>query len=382
MPDVSIVPCGSYTPAQCHAALEAVLAPLGGLCFVKPGMRVVIKANLVSAMKPERAATTHPVLLTELSRMLLERGASVTIGDSPGGLYNAAHVGAVYHAAGLEAVEACGAALNRDFSQATAHAPEARVAHSFQYTRYLDDADVIIDFCKLKSHAMMGMSAAAKNLFGTVPGTVKPEYHFRFPDPKDFARMLVDLCCYWKPQLSIVDAVVCMEGNGPTAGTPRPLGLLLAGASPHRVDLACAALIGLERTDVPTLEAAYERGLIPADVSGLSIEGDLAAHCVTDFEGAGASASHLFTGSLPGALGQAQSRLLGALLAAKPQPVRQDCIGCGKCAAICPAKAIRMHDGLPQIDRSRCIRCFCCQEFCPKGAMRAKRTGVARLLNH
>ena len=58
---------------------------------------------------------------------------------------------------------------------------------------FANGADAIIDFCKLKTHGMMGMSAAAKNMFGIIPGTFKPEYHFRYPDHKDFAKMLVDL---------------------------------------------------------------------------------------------------------------------------------------------------------------------------------------------
>ena len=381
MTDVSIVPCTSYDPALCRQALEAVLAPFGGLDWVRPGMKIAVKANLVSAMKPERAATTHPVLLAQLGAMLAERGAEVVIGDSPGGLYNAAYVGAVYRAAGVEEAEGPGVRLNRDFSQAEAHFPEAKVARRFQYTRYLDDADVILDFCKLKSHGMMGMSAAAKNLFGVIPGTMKPEYHFKYPDPADFARMLVDLNEYFKPRLAIVDAVVGMEGNGPTAGTPRPIGALLAGPSTHRVDLACAALIGLRREDVPTLEAAYERGLIPASADGLEISGDLAVFTLRDFQNVEVHNSHLFTGRLPGPLGKAQSRVLQALLGSRPQVQRKLCVGCRKCEQICPAKAIHMEQKSPVIDRSRCIHCFCCQEFCPKGAMQVHRTALARLLN-
>ena len=381
MTDVSIVPCPSYEPELCRQALEAALAPFGGLDWVRPGMKIAIKANLVSAMKPEKAATTHPVLLAQLGAMLAERGAEVVIGDSPGGLYNAAYVGAVYRAAGVESAEGPGVRLNRDFSQAEAHFPEAKVAHRFQYTRYLDDADVILDFCKLKSHGMMGMSAAAKNLFGVIPGTMKPEYHFKYPDPADFARMLVDLNEYFKPRLAIVDAVVGMEGNGPTAGTPRPIGALLAGPSTHRVDLACAALIGLRREDVPTLEAAYERGLIPASADALEISGDLAAFTLRDFQNVEVHNSHLFTGRLPGPLGKAQSKVLQALLGSRPQVQKKQCVGCGRCGQICPAKAIRMERKLPVIDRSRCIHCFCCQEFCPRGAMQVHRTALARLLN-
>ncbi len=90
--DVSIVPCKSYDAAECRTALVQALAPFGGLDWVTQGMRVVIKVNLVSAMKPEQAATTHPTLLCELTKMLRERGASVLLGDSPGGLYTSAHL--------------------------------------------------------------------------------------------------------------------------------------------------------------------------------------------------------------------------------------------------------------------------------------------------
>ena len=99
--DVSIVPCKSYDADVCRSALTQVLAPFGGLDWVKEGMRVVVKVNLVSAMKPEQAATTHPMLLCELTKMLRERGASVLLGDSPGGLYTAAHLNHVYDVSGM-----------------------------------------------------------------------------------------------------------------------------------------------------------------------------------------------------------------------------------------------------------------------------------------
>ena len=155
MKDVAIVKCETYTPEECEAALSAVLQPLGGLSWVKPGMKIAIKANLVSAMKPEKAATTHPTLLAALTRLLLAHGASsVVIGDSPGGLYNAAFLNRVYAATGMHEAEEAGAVLNRDFSQNNADFPEAHIAKHFTYTACLDDADAIISFCKLKSHGM------------------------------------------------------------------------------------------------------------------------------------------------------------------------------------------------------------------------------------
>ena len=373
--DVSIVRCADYSEETCERALREVLVPFGGLDWVRPGMRVVIKANLVSAMKPEKAATTHPALLAALTGMLRERGANVVIGDSPGGTFAAPHLNAVYRVCGLSEAEAAGAELNRDFSQKEADLPEAHTAKHITYTGYLDGADAIISFCKLKSHGMLSLSAATKNLFGAIPGIIKPEYHYRYPDPMDFADMLIDLNEFFRPKLYLVDAVQTMEGNGPTAGTPKYMGALLAGTNPHKIDLLCAKLIGLEAKNVPTLRAAQERGLTPASAEELEISGDAEEFVCKDFvtvqKGTGTD------------FGAQKGKLLGAaaktVLRARPKLKRSRCVGCGVCRNTCPAHAIVIEKGKAKIDRRACIRCFCCQEFCPKGAMRVHRTWVARI---
>lgn len=381
-PDVVITPCGDYEHRTVRAALEGVLAPLGGLDWVGPGMRIAVKVNLLTAAKPEQAATTHPAVLCALTELLRSRGAEVVVGDSPGGLYNAAFVNRVYAACGMKAVERYGGRLNQDFSEREAVYPEGKVCRSFRYTGWLDGADAIIDLCKLKTHGMMAMTCGAKNLFGAIPGTVKPEYHFRFPDPMDFARMIVDLDEYFKPRLTVVDAVDCMEGNGPSGGTPRHMGALVASESPHKADLLCAKLIGLSPEGAPTLAAARERGLIPSGVEELTVEGDPAAFVLPDFQLAREVESHLFRGNGKSLLGRAGGAVLERLLAQRPQLEGEKCVGCGECRDVCPADAITMVDKRPRIDRKTCIRCFCCQEFCPKSAMVVHRTAVAKLLNH
>ena len=379
--DVSIARCAQYDAEACRRALEEVLAPIGGLDWVREGMRIAIKVNLVSAMPPEDAATVHPVLLCELVRMLTARGASVVLGDSPGGLYTPAHLARVYDMTGMHECEKYGAQLNQDFSQAVASFPEAVCARQFTYTAWLDKADAIIDFCKLKSHGMMGMSNAAKNLFGVIPGTMKPEYHYKYPDAGDFSNMLIDLNEYFKPRLSICDAIVCMEGNGPTQGTPVPLGAVAASCSPHKLDLLCAALIGQRAQDVPTLSAALARGLIPESVEALQISGDWRSLCKPDFVVPKAQKSIATFHLGGGLLGRFTGFIARTALTSVPKVQPKECIGCGKCANICPAKAITMERKLPVIDRGRCIHCFCCQEFCPKGAMKVHRPRIARLLN-
>lgn len=376
-PDVVLVPCADYDPALCRQALERAIAAAGGLDWIQPGMRIGIKANLVAMMKPETAATTHPELLKALVDIIKERGAEPVIGDSPGGLYTAVYVNRIYHATGMQST---GAALNGDYSTKEITLPGAVVAKTATVTDWLHHCDGIINFCKLKSHGMMGLSAAAKNLFGTIPGTMKPEYHFRYPDPMDFANMLVDLDEYWKPRLHIVDAVVAMEGNGPTAGKPKRMGCVLAGENPHKIDLLCAKLIGLESKEVPTLCAAVKRKLTPERLEELTIEGPWEEYVIPDFETIRERSGLQFQNLFRGRAGLVFSKFLNRSIAARPGVVRAECVGCKKCFQVCPAKAITMKKNRPVIDRKKCIRCFCCQEFCPKGAMKVKRPPLAKIL--
>ena len=281
----------------------------------------------------------------------------------------------------MKLAEEAGATLNHDFSVKEATFPEAKAAKTFTYTGWLDEMDAIINFCKLKTHGMMSMSCAAKNMFGAVPGTVKPEYHYRFPDPKQFADMIIDLNDYFKPCLNIVDAVVGMEGNGPTAGTPRPVGLLMASANPHACDRIGAALIGLTPNEVPTLRAAIDRGYIPEDAEEIETVGiDWKERIIPDYQLVERAKSLRFNRESETFFGKVSAAFIDKALASVPHLHPNECIGCKECFKVCPADAITMVEQKPVIHRKKCIRCFCCQEFCPKGAMKVKRPLLAKLL--
>jgi ferredoxin len=228
---------------------------------------------------------------------------------------------------------------------------------------------------------MMGMSCAAKNLFGTIPGIIKPEYHFRFPKYEDFADMIVDLDEYFHPVLSIADAVVGMEGNGPTAGTPKEIGCLIASRSPHTLDLAAAKILGFEKEELPILMAAYNRGLVPDSAEMLTVCGDLDSLVLGDFERVVERRSLQFSGDGKSPVKNIFGKIAGWVLKTRPVLKKDMCVGCGVCRDVCPAKAIVIKDKKPKIDRPKCIRCFCCQEFCPKSAMKVHRNPLASLFH-
>lgn len=373
--DVAVVRCKTYDVEAVKPALEEALNAVNGLDFVMPGMKIIIKPNLVSFKKPDAAATTHPALLEALVEMLLARGADVTIGDSPGGPHSLPLLNRVYAATGMDRVEKLGAKLNRNMNEKTVDFPEGKVLKNFTYTEYLDEADAIIDFCKLKSHGMLGMSAAVKNLFGTIPGLKKPEVHYKFQNDAEFADMLVDLNEYFKPRLAICDAVVGMEGNGPTAGTPRQIGAIIASKSTYYADVVGAELIGMNIDGLPTLQAAYERGFAPASSKNLRVYGDIRALTVDDFKAPPVRGLSFMR------KGNVLHFISKAALEHKPTLKKRLCVGCGECARMCPAKAIKMKNKKPHINREKCIRCFCCQEFCPRAAMVAHRPLAAKALN-
>lgn len=373
--DVAVVRCKTYNVETVKPALEEAVNAVKGLDFVKPGMKIIIKPNLVSFKKPDAAATTHPALLEALVEMLLARGADVTIGDSPGGPHSLPLLNRVYAATGMDRLEKLGAKLNRNMNEKTVDFPEGKVLKNFTYTEYLDEADAIIDFCKLKSHGMLGMSAAVKNLFGTIPGLKKPEVHYKFQNDAEFADMLVDLNEYFKPRLAICDAVVGMEGNGPTAGTPRQIGAIIASKSTYYADVVGAELIGMNIDGLPTLQAAYERGFAPASSKNLRVYGDIRALTVDDFKAPPVRGLSFMR------KGNVLHFISKAALEHKPTLKKRFCVGCGECARMCPAKAIEMKNKKPHINREKCIRCFCCQEFCPRAAMVAHRPLAAKVLN-
>ena len=111
---VSIVKSTQYDKAMVSQALEKTFENLGGVGkFIKPGMRVALKANLLMKKRPEEAATTHPILVGELARIVKSAGAQVLVIDSPGGPFTRSRLEDIYIGTGMkEMADEVGVQLN------------------------------------------------------------------------------------------------------------------------------------------------------------------------------------------------------------------------------------------------------------------------------
>lgn len=270
---VAIVRCPSYEPSQVDAALEEIFRLLGGLStFIKRDEQVLLKPNLLAAARPEEQATTHPALIAGVIRQVLRAGARPFIAESPafGSLTHVAEVagiGAVARAAGVPLVE---------LNQAT-HLPLKNPLNN----RWLAgdprviQADVVVNLPKLKAHAQARLTGAVENLYGCVPGKRKAWWQVQpRHDLGAFNDMLVENVRAVQSALTVVDAVVAMEGQGPRRGTPRPVGLLVAGEDPVAVDVVLCELVGLPPAQYEVLQAAARRGVGTSDLRGICVVGE------------------------------------------------------------------------------------------------------------
>ena len=343
---------------------------------IRPGMRVVLKPNLVMSSKPEQAIITHPAFTAAVGKCVQKAGGRVVIAESPGGPYTPAAMKAMFRATGYrDMAEACGFALYTDCKSREVTLPQAKRCRELSVVEPFLDRDYLIDLPKLKTHSMVGFSGAVKNLFGTVPGLQKPELHCRFPEREPFSEMLCDLCHFLGPDLSLMDGIWAMEGNGPTGGRRRDLHVIAGSESPWALDVAAASLVGLEPEKITMLREGHERGYGPLDLSELELVGDpMETLLAPDFLKAEASSTD-FIDRLPKFLRPAAKKL------ATPYPRidKKRCVGCGKCAESCPQHTISLRDGKAVIRYQNCIRCFCCHEMCPKHVVQIKRLGLLRL---
>ncbi len=372
---VSVAKCADYDPDRVASAVAAVLAPIGGMGrFVSPGETILIKPNMLAARTPEKAVTTHPEVLRAVIRLVKGAGAVPIVGDSPSGpstegilrnLAGRTGIGKVCEEEGVEFALFTGSVRIEN--------PGGRVAKYFEVTDVLDRVDGVISLAKFKTHTFTVMTGAVKNAFGLMVGLKKAEFHFRFRDRDAFSEMLVDFAERIGPRLTIMDAVVGMEGDGPGGGDPRRIGLLIASTDVHSLDMYVTRMMGIAPSAAPSVAAAQRRGLAAPSASELELVGDAAG--TPPVRGFRMPSTAQKYGGIPSVLGA----FIGEVVTRKPVFLAPECTRCDACVEICPVKALELGPRKPRIDRVACIRCYCCQETCPEKAVVLRRRPLRSL---
>ncbi len=255
---VALVRCEDYEPARVGDAVRRQWELLGGVeAFIKPGDTVLLKPNFIAPRSHHHsAAQTHPAVILETAKLLKDYGAKPFVADSPA--WTTAAVCA--RVLGLtEPLRRLGVPIRQlnvpRMCRLTPGGPKVGISAAAL------EADVIVNLPKFKTHQQLVATFAVKNMFGCVSGKRKALWHFRKGNTAgEFAGLLVGVCQYLKPAVTIIDGIVAMHGQGPIRGPSKPLGWLIGGIDPIACEVVCSRLIGLEPDRLPILQAARQIG--------------------------------------------------------------------------------------------------------------------------
>ncbi|MFA5155817.1 MAG: DUF362 domain-containing protein [Candidatus Omnitrophota bacterium] len=367
---VAIVKCDTYEQQTVSSRVKEVIDLAGGIIsFVRPQSRVLVKPNLLMPIGPSAGINTHPEVVRAVIRVLKSIDCKVFLGDGPCALKDIPDkMDEVYETSGMTRV--CweeGVELLK-FEQ-------KRWRKRFPLAAFLDECDHVVNVPKFKTHNMMVLTGAIKNLFGLVWRMHKIEMHKKYFYPPEFAGILVDIYEEVKPALTVVDGIVAMEGDGPaTSGKLRKQNIIVAGKDCVAIDSVLASIMGLEPKDILTTKEAAERGLGEADIRSIIIEGERLKDIITSPFVLPASSS-LLKKILPKPILDMARKMIKFY----PCVDRKRCIRCAACVKGCPNKAISMGEKGIAFDYTKCISCFCCQEFCPEAAIKVRKNWFMKI---
>ncbi|MGB9768117.1 MULTISPECIES: DUF362 domain-containing protein [Dictyoglomus] len=342
------------------------------------GKRVFIKPNLLMASSPDKAITTHPTVIEAIIEILKEKEArEIFIGDTPGN--TSTNLDHLYRVTGMkEVAERQKVNLVNLYTYGVVNI-KSEVAGNIPLTKFIKEVDYIINVPKLKTHTFMLMTCTIKNTFGLVPGMNKSRMHAIAINPENFAKILVEIFSEVNPVINIVDAIVGMEGEGPSAGTPRKFGKIITGKDPVAVDVVSSLLLGYKPEEIYTNLIAYKKGLGEINIEKIEVIGEekdkIYNHDVVKVKN-----FYSLSKNVPAFMGSITSFLYNKLIRQYPVIEDEKCIKCRICENSCPNKAITYDSNKMIIDYKKCISCFCCHELCPQKAIRLEKSLLARRL--
>jgi len=242
-----------------------------------------------------------------------------------------------------------------------------------------------------------------KNLYGCIPGYQKAALHKTVPRPREFGLLLKAIADEVKPMLTIADGIVAMEGDGPSSGTPVPLGILVASEDPFALDMRLCDFLRIPRKSVPYLRP------LPSEPSlrdgGGFCPSPLIAELPPEWKALQPSRFKLPSTFKTRMIPRWAARLISPLLWVRPVFDGALCVRCGRCVKACPVHILSLADSqrgasLPTCGQhelvnrksgdlrhvcptlsapSKCIGCCCCHELCPVKAVHMKQSPLLRL---
>ncbi len=360
MSEVAIVKTESYEYCKVYSSMKKLIEATS--FPVVSGKSVLIKTNLLSDTEYNRHVTTHPEVIRALIKIVKEKGAkSVLVGDSPG-LHKASFL--PLKSGIMDVIEETGSTWV-DFTKN----PVTRTIYKntkVPVASVLFEADVVISAAKFKTHQLMLATGAVKNMFGVLPGLNKSKMHLIAQSPEEFSKLLISVFSLRPADYAIMDAIVGMEGAGPSNGTPRPISLLLGSSDAFSLDVAQSIIMGYGKEDVPLLNQARKDGLLPGDQTYPLLKAEDLV--IPSFDRIKVDKKGLLKSLVLPVFTKNRDRRKQQN---KPAPtfLRDKCRLCQKCVEICPAKALNVENKTIVIDKTRCIRCYCCHEMCPFDAI-------------
>ncbi len=372
---VGLCPCASYEEQSVENAVRTALDRSGG----GPGIRgeVLLKANLLAPVRPDRSVTTHPTVLSAVVSWVRGNnpGGGISVSDSPGYLFSGQWPLFVENCGLSELTQKWNLEIrplnDEGFLEIDSTATVA--LGKFGIPVKAAKAGTLINVAKCKTHVETEMTGCLKNTFGYLDTATRQRAH-RSGSLRRLCDTILDAHLARKPDWNILDAVVGMEGYGPSHGNPRKMGWIIASENALAADVVAASMMGYRNPySIPLLSAAAHRGMGPSDRNEIDLAGatweELA---VPGFRKSPSALRRLVPTPLRG--------LAHSLVRLSPFWNTGSCTFCGVCARVCPAEAIRTDTDRIEIDHHRCVRCLCCHEMCPTGAMKVQPNLIARLL--
>lgn len=377
MTRVSLIQCKDYDSQKIKSALEESLVNIGFDTELFKNARVVVNPNLLMPSAPEKAIITHPEFFRAAIQLIKQYRGKPVLVESPA-FHSLERT--IRKTGYQEIVEAEGVEVADPQETRILQYQDGEAFKSMNIAGAFFEADLIVNLPKFKTHGLTYITGAVKNLFGSIPGLQKSKMHVKLPNAEEFSTFLLDLygaMIYGfdpsKTLLTLMDAIVCQEGEGPgTSGRPKKMGAVIAGLDAVAVDWTAVTAAGLDVDKAYTVRQGFLRNFgvnSPAEIEvvGCPIE-ELG---VTPFEASrGSFMSNMVRWPVT-------SKRFRNWFIDRPVPRVDHCTLCLQCHKICPAGAIQKpaaDQQTPVYDYNTCIRCYCCMEICPEAAI-VKKNG-------